>query len=131
MSEDLRFMARALRLAAKGLYTTTPNPRVGCVVVRNSQVVAEGWHERAGEAHAEAIALEKAGDDANGATVYVTLEPCSHEGRTPPCADALVRARVARVVVAMQDPNPLVAGAANRRRRRFADHWRGYRRHHG
>ena len=109
MNEDFRFMARALRLAAKGLYTTTPNPRVGCVVVRNSQVVAEGWHERTGEAHAEAIALEKAGRDAKGATVYVTLEPCSHEGRTPPCADALVRAKVARVVVAMQDPNPLVA----------------------
>lgn len=117
MNEDFRFMARALRLAAKGLYTTTPNPRVGCVVVRNSQVVAEGWHERTGEAHAEAIALEKAGHDAKGATVYVTLEPCSHEGRTPPCADALVRARVARVVVAMQDPNPLVAGAGLQRLR--------------
>jgi len=117
MSEDLRFMARALRLAAKGLYTTTPNPRVGCVVVRDGRVVAEGWHERAGEAHAEAIALEKAGHDANGATVYVTLEPCSHDGRTPPCADALVRARVARVVVAMQDPNPLVAGAGLQRLR--------------
>lgn len=117
MNEDFRFMARALRLAAKGLYTTTPNPRVGCVVVRNSQVVAEGWHERTGEAHAEAIALEKAGRDAKGATVYVTLEPCSHEGRTPPCADALVRAKVARVVVAMQDPNPLVAGAGLQRLR--------------
>ena len=117
MNEDFRFMARALRLAAKGLYTTTPNPRVGCVVVRNSQVVAEGWHERTGEAHAEAIALEKAGLDAKGATVYVTLEPCSHEGRTPPCADALVRAEVARVVVAMQDPNPLVAGAGLQRLR--------------
>jgi diaminohydroxyphosphoribosylaminopyrimidine deaminase/5-amino-6-(5-phosphoribosylamino)uracil reductase len=117
MNEDFRFMARALRLAAKGLYTTTPNPRVGCVIVRNSQVVAEGWHERTGEAHAEAIALEKAGHDAKGATVYVTLEPCSHEGRTPPCADALVRARVARVVVAMQDPNPLVAGAGLQRLR--------------
>ena len=117
MNDDFRFMARALRLAAKGLYTTTPNPRVGCVVVRNGRVVAEGWHECAGEAHAEAIALEKAGHDANGATVYVTLEPCSHEGRTPPCADALVRARVARVVVAMQDPNPQVAGAGLQRLR--------------
>jgi diaminohydroxyphosphoribosylaminopyrimidine deaminase/5-amino-6-(5-phosphoribosylamino)uracil reductase len=117
MNEDFRFMARALRLAAKGLYTTTPNPRVGCVVVRNARVVAEGWHERTGEAHAEAIALEQAGHDANGATVYVTLEPCSHQGRTPPCADALVRAKVARVVVAMQDPNPLVAGAGVQRLR--------------
>jgi len=115
MSDDYRFMARALRLAAKGLYTTTPNPRVGCVIVRDGRVVAEGWHERAGEAHAEAIALEKAGRDASGATVYVTLEPCSHEGRTPPCADALVSAGAARVVVAMQDPNPLVAGAGLQR----------------
>lgn len=117
MNEDYRFMARALRLAAKGLYTTTPNPRVGCVILRDDRVVAEGWHERAGEAHAEAIALQKAGREANGATVYVTLEPCSHEGRTPPCADELVRAGVARVVVAMQDPNPLVAGAGLQRLR--------------
>jgi diaminohydroxyphosphoribosylaminopyrimidine deaminase/5-amino-6-(5-phosphoribosylamino)uracil reductase len=115
MNDDQRFMARALRLAAKGLYTTTPNPRVGCVIVRNGRVVAEGWHERAGEAHAEAAALAKAGRDASGATVYVTLEPCSHVGRTPPCADALISAGVARVVVAMQDPNPLVAGAGLQR----------------
>lgn len=115
MNDDQRFMARALRLAAKGLYTTTPNPRVGCVIVRNGRVVAEGWHERAGEAHAEAAALAKAGHDASGATVYVTLEPCSHEGRTSPCADALISAGVARVVVAMQDPNPLVAGAGLQR----------------
>lgn len=117
MSGDLRFMARALRLAAKGLFTTTPNPRVGCVIVRDGRIVAEGWHERTGEAHAEAIALEMAGRDANGATIYVTLEPCSHEGRTPPCANALVSAKVARVVVAMQDPNPLVAGSGLRRLR--------------
>ena len=117
MSDDYRFMARALRLAEKGLYTTTPNPRVGCVIARDDRVVAEGWHERAGEAHAEAIALEMAGRDANDATVYVTLEPCGHEGRTPPCADAIVCAGVARVVVAMQDPNPLVAGAGLQRMR--------------
>ncbi len=117
MSDDYRLMARALRLAEKGLYTTTPNPRVGCVIARGDRVVSESWHERAGEAHAEAIALEMAGRDANDATVYVTLEPCGHEGRTPPCADALVSAGVARVVVAMQDPNPLVAGAGLQRMR--------------
>ena len=92
MSDDYSFMARALRLAEKGLFTTTPNPRVGCVVVRNGSIIGEGWHERAGSGHAEVMALEKAGPDARGATVYVTLEPCSHHGRTPPCADALVRA---------------------------------------
>ncbi len=117
MSDDFLYMARALRLAAKGLYTTTPNPRVGCVIVRKGRCVAEGWHERTGEAHAEAIALQQAGRDAHGATVYVTLEPCSHQGRTPPCADALATAGVARVVVAMQDPNPLVAGAGVQRLR--------------
>ena len=92
MSDDYLYMARALRLAAKGMYGTTPNPRVGCVIVRNGNVVSEGWHERAGKAHAEVIAIESAGDAAKGATVYVTLEPCSHQGRTGPCADALVRA---------------------------------------
>jgi diaminohydroxyphosphoribosylaminopyrimidine deaminase/5-amino-6-(5-phosphoribosylamino)uracil reductase len=110
MAGDTHHMARALRLAARGLNTTTPNPRVGCVIVRDGQVVGEGWHVRAGEAHAEAHALQAAGDAARGATAYVTLEPCSHHGRTPPCADALVRAGVARVVAAMQDPNPLVGG---------------------
>lgn len=110
MGGDAHHMARALRLAARGLNTTTPNPRVGCVIVRDGQVVGEGWHVRAGEPHAEAHALQAAGDAARGATAYVTLEPCSHHGRTPPCADALVRAGVARVVAAMQDPNPLVAG---------------------
>jgi diaminohydroxyphosphoribosylaminopyrimidine deaminase/5-amino-6-(5-phosphoribosylamino)uracil reductase len=107
---DRHYMARALELARKGLYTTHPNPRVGCVVVRDGQVVGEGWHVRAGEPHAEVHALRQAGELARGATAYVTLEPCSHHGRTPPCADALVKAGVARVVAAMQDPNPQVAG---------------------
>ena len=110
-------MARALRLAARGLYTTDPNPRVGCVVVRDGAIVGEGWHERAGSPHAEVHALQQAGRDAAGATVYVTLEPCAHHGRTPPCADALVRAGPARVVAAMQDPNPLVAGQGLQRLR--------------
>jgi diaminohydroxyphosphoribosylaminopyrimidine deaminase/5-amino-6-(5-phosphoribosylamino)uracil reductase len=108
--DDSQWMARALRLAEKGLYTTSPNPRVGCVLVKGNKVVGEGWHERAGEPHAEVQALRAAGKAAQGATAFVTLEPCSHFGRTPPCADALIAAGVARVVVAMQDPNPLVAG---------------------
>jgi diaminohydroxyphosphoribosylaminopyrimidine deaminase/5-amino-6-(5-phosphoribosylamino)uracil reductase len=108
--EDHHYMARALRLAAHGLFTTDPNPRVGCVLVRDGEVVGEGWHERAGEAHAEINALRAAGDRAAGATAYVTLEPCCHQGRTPPCTDALIRAGLARVVVAMEDPNPQVAG---------------------
>ncbi len=103
-------MARALQLAGEGLWTTRPNPRVGCVVVRDGQVLGEGFHERAGEPHAEVHALRQAGAKARGATAYVTLEPCSHHGRTPPCADALVEAGVSRVVAAMQDPNPQVAG---------------------
>ncbi len=103
-------MAQALRLAERGIYTTSPNPRVGCVLVRDGKVVGEGWHERAGEPHAEIHALHAAGEAAHGATAYVTLEPCSHHGRTPPCADALIQAGVARVVVAVQDPNPQVAG---------------------
>lgn len=109
-ASDQAFMARALELARKGLYSTHPNPRVGCVIVRDGQVVGEGWHARAGEPHAEVHALRQAGERARGATAYVTLEPCSHHGRTPPCADALVNAGVARVVAAMQDPNPQVAG---------------------
>jgi diaminohydroxyphosphoribosylaminopyrimidine deaminase/5-amino-6-(5-phosphoribosylamino)uracil reductase len=109
-ADDFEFMARALRLAERGLYTTTPNPRVGCVLVRDSRIVGEGWHERAGEAHAEIAALNAAGATAAGATAYVSLEPCAHHGRTPPCADALIAAKVARVVAAMQDPNPKVAG---------------------
>ncbi|MCB1798833.1 MAG: bifunctional diaminohydroxyphosphoribosylaminopyrimidine deaminase/5-amino-6-(5-phosphoribosylamino)uracil reductase RibD [Gammaproteobacteria bacterium] len=103
-------MARALRLAERGLYTTDPNPRVGCVLVRDGQVVGEGWHRRAGELHAERIALAAAGEAARGATAYVTLEPCAHHGRTPPCAQGLIEAGVSRVVAAMTDPNPLVAG---------------------
>ncbi|WP_166597432.1 bifunctional diaminohydroxyphosphoribosylaminopyrimidine deaminase/5-amino-6-(5-phosphoribosylamino)uracil reductase RibD [Pseudomonas sp. SLFW] len=107
---DAFYMVRALELARKGVYSTHPNPRVGCVIVRDGEVVGEGWHVRAGEPHAEVHALRQAGDKAKGATAYVTLEPCSHHGRTPPCADALVNAGVGRVVAAMQDPNPDVAG---------------------
>ena len=107
---DHAHMARALQLAAQGLYTTTPNPRVGCVIVKDDCIVGEGWHEHAGTPHAEIHALKAAGGAARGATVYVTLEPCSHHGRTPPCAESLIRAGVARVVAAMNDPNPLVAG---------------------
>ncbi len=107
---DQLYMTRALELARQGLYSTHPNPRVGCVIVKDGQVIGEGWHVRAGEPHAEVHALRQAGARAQGATAYVTLEPCSHFGRTPPCADALVNARVGRVVAAMQDPNPQVAG---------------------
>src|SRR5688500_19967642 len=103
-------MRRALELAEKGLYTTTPNPRVGCVVVQNEGTVGEGWHEKAGAPHAEAMALERAGAQAAGATVYVNLEPCNHHGRTPPCVEALKKAKVKRVVAAMRDPNPQAAG---------------------
>lgn len=109
-ADDYRWMSRAIELAERGLFTTTPNPRVGCVIVRDGCVVGEGWHVRAGEPHAEVHALTMAGDAARGATAYVTLEPCAHHGRTPPCAKALVKAGVARVVTAMEDPNPLVAG---------------------
>lgn len=109
-AQDIEWMTRALRLAAQGLYTTTPNPRVGCVIVKQGKVIGEGAHLKAGEPHAEVHALRAAGEQARGATAYVTLEPCSHFGRTPPCADALVNAGVSRVVIAMQDPNPLVAG---------------------
>ncbi|MGY4490887.1 bifunctional diaminohydroxyphosphoribosylaminopyrimidine deaminase/5-amino-6-(5-phosphoribosylamino)uracil reductase RibD [Pseudomonas sp. TE3610] len=112
---DAHYMARAIELARRGLYTTHPNPRVGCVIVRDGQVVGEGWHVRAGEPHAEVHALRQAGELARGATAYVTLEPCSHHGRTPPCADALVNAGLARVVAAMQDPNPEVAGRGLKR----------------
>ncbi|MCK6389523.1 MAG: bifunctional diaminohydroxyphosphoribosylaminopyrimidine deaminase/5-amino-6-(5-phosphoribosylamino)uracil reductase RibD [Azonexus sp.] len=107
---DHGMMARALRLAEQGLWTTSPNPRVGCVLVRDGEVVGEGWHAKAGEPHAEVHALRAAGDKARGATAYVTLEPCSHFGRTPPCAEALIAAGVGRVLAAMTDPNPLVAG---------------------
>jgi diaminohydroxyphosphoribosylaminopyrimidine deaminase/5-amino-6-(5-phosphoribosylamino)uracil reductase len=107
---DHAMMARALSLAEKGLYTATPNPRVGCVITRDEEIVAEGWHEKAGAPHAEAIALDKADRRAAGATVYVSLEPCNHFGRTPPCAAALINARVARVVAALRDPNPEASG---------------------
>lgn len=103
-------MAQALRLAEQGLCSASPNPRVGCVLVRDGELMGEGWHQRPGEAHAEVYALREAGDATRGATAYVTLEPCSHHGRTPPCADALIAAGVERVVVAVQDPNPQVAG---------------------
>ncbi len=109
-ANDYRQMARALTLAQRGLYSADPNPRVGCVLIKDNRVVGEGWHERAGEAHAEVMALEAAGERARGATAYVTLEPCCHHGRTPPCTDALLAAGVVRVVAAMSDPNPQVAG---------------------
>ncbi|CAL1241461.1 fused diaminohydroxyphosphoribosylaminopyrimidine deaminase/5-amino-6-(5-phosphoribosylamino)uracil reductase [Candidatus Methylocalor cossyra] len=112
---DAAFMARALRLAERGLYSTDPNPRVGCVLVRDGQVIGEGWHRQAGGPHAEIVALAAAGEAARGATAYVTLEPCCHQGRTPPCTDALIAAGVARVVAAMEDPNPRVSGAGLRR----------------
>jgi diaminohydroxyphosphoribosylaminopyrimidine deaminase/5-amino-6-(5-phosphoribosylamino)uracil reductase len=107
---DHGMMARALQLAERGLWTTSPNPRVGCVLVRDGEIVGDGWHEKAGEPHAEVHALRSAGERAKGATAYVTLEPCSHHGRTPPCAEALIAAGVSRVVAAMTDPNPLVSG---------------------
>lgn len=114
-ADDHRFMALALQLAARGLYTTDPNPRVGCVLVNDGDLVGEGWHERAGEAHAEVHALRAAGERSVGATAYVTLEPCSHHGRTGPCAEALIKAGVARVVCAMVDPNPRVSGSGLRK----------------
>lgn len=110
MVNDQLWMSKALQLARRGLYSTHPNPRVGCVIVAENQVVGQGWHQKAGEPHAEVYALREAGDQAKDATAYVTLEPCSHFGKTPPCADALIQAQVKRVVIAMQDPNPKVAG---------------------
>ncbi|MEH6470499.1 MAG: bifunctional diaminohydroxyphosphoribosylaminopyrimidine deaminase/5-amino-6-(5-phosphoribosylamino)uracil reductase RibD [Halopseudomonas sp.] len=113
--DDHRYMARALQLAAQGLYTTEPNPRVGCVLVKADEIVGEGFHAKSGEGHAEVNALTQAGCAAQGATAYVTLEPCSHQGKTPPCCDALMKAGVVRVVSAMQDPNPLVSGRGHNR----------------
>jgi diaminohydroxyphosphoribosylaminopyrimidine deaminase/5-amino-6-(5-phosphoribosylamino)uracil reductase len=107
---DRVHMARAIRLAMLGLYTAEPNPRVGCVLVRDGEVVGEGWHQRTGGPHAERLALAMAGDRARGATAFVSLEPCCHHGKTPPCTDGLIEAGVTRVVAAMRDPNPLVAG---------------------
>ena len=109
-TDDLRHMARAIQLARRGLYTTDPNPRVGCVLVRDGAVVGEGFHRRAGEPHAERNAIDAAGELARGATAYVTLEPCCHHGRTPPCTDALLESGIARVLIGMEDPNPLVSG---------------------
>lgn len=114
---DHAMMARALRLAERGAYTTKPNPMVGCVIAQGDAVVGEGWHQRAGEPHAEVFALQAAGERARGATAYVTLEPCAHHGRTPPCCDALVSAGVARVVAAMRDPFEQVDGAGFERLR--------------
>ncbi|MDO4625724.1 MAG: bifunctional diaminohydroxyphosphoribosylaminopyrimidine deaminase/5-amino-6-(5-phosphoribosylamino)uracil reductase RibD [Pasteurellaceae bacterium] len=108
--QDQAFMQVALELAKKGQFTTTPNPAVGCVVVKNGEIIGRGFHQKAGEAHAEVMALREAGENAQGATAYVTLEPCSHYGRTPPCALGLINAGVSKVVAAMQDPNPQVAG---------------------
>lgn len=107
---DFQMMSRAIRLAKGGIYTTAPNPNVGCVITRDGEIVGEGFHFKAGEPHAEVHALRMAGEKAEGATAYVTLEPCSHYGRTPPCAEGLINAKVAKVICAMQDPNPQVAG---------------------
>ncbi len=107
---DIQMMQRALRLAKEGLYTCDPNPRVGCVLVKEGDIVGEGWHQRAGEPHAEVNALRRAGVRARGATLYVTLEPCCHHGKTPPCTRAIREAGISRVVAAMEDPNPRVAG---------------------
>lgn len=109
-AEDHAFMARALKLTENGRLTATPNPSVGCVIVKNGRIIGEGWHEKAGGPHAEAHALSRCEDDPAGSTVYVTLEPCAHHGRTPPCAEALICAKVSRVVAAIEDPYPLVAG---------------------
>lgn len=112
---NTRFMASALRYARRGVYTTSPNPNVGCVIVKDGEEIAVGWHQKAGEAHAEINALNRAGNLAKGATAYVTLEPCSHHGKTGPCADALIEARIGKVFIAMKDPNPLVAGQGIKR----------------
>ena len=109
-AEDYRFMARALQLARKGLYTTHPNPRVGSVLVKDGQVIGEGFHRKAGELHAERNAIANASESTVGATAYVTLEPCCHYGKTPPCTEGLIEAGISRVVIGMQDPNPMVAG---------------------
>ena len=119
-SDDIRFMQLALREARKGLGRTSPNPCVGAVVVKDGSVISRGYHKKAGTPHAEVHALRKAGSDARGATIYVTLEPCSHTGKTPPCSHAVVNAGIKRVVVGMEDPNPLVSGSGN-----------GYLREHG
>src|SRR5690625_2216006 len=111
--DDARYMARAIELARNGWYSTAPNPRVGCILVRDGEIIGEGWHECAGQAHAEIRALDDAAardHDVHGATAYVTLEPCSHHGRTPPCADALVAAGIRQVIIGARDPNPKIDG---------------------
>jgi diaminohydroxyphosphoribosylaminopyrimidine deaminase / 5-amino-6-(5-phosphoribosylamino)uracil reductase len=113
-STDTKYMKRALTLAKKGLGKTNPNPAVGCVIVKNGDIIGEGWHKRAGGHHAEVHALEMAGNEARGADIYVTLEPCSHTGKTPPCSEALIRAGIKRVVAGMSDPNPQVNGGGMR-----------------
>jgi len=110
LSQDQYWMQQAIELARLGQYSTKPNPNVGCVIVKDGQLIGEGYHPKAGQPHAEVFALRQAGEHAKGATAYVTLEPCAHYGRTPPCAEALVKAQVKKVVVACSDPNPLVAG---------------------
>ena len=110
LKQDQYWMQQAIELAKRGLYSTKPNPNVGCVIVKDDQLIGEGFHPKAGQPHAEVFALRQAGEQAQGATAYVTLEPCAHYGRTPPCAEALVKAQVKKVVVACPDPNPLVAG---------------------
>ncbi|MDC5096281.1 bifunctional diaminohydroxyphosphoribosylaminopyrimidine deaminase/5-amino-6-(5-phosphoribosylamino)uracil reductase RibD [Acinetobacter baumannii] len=110
LKQDQYWMQQAIELAKRGLYSTKPNPNVGCVIVKDNQIIGEGFHPKAGQPHAEVFALREAGEQAQGATAYVTLEPCAHYGRTPPCAEALVKAQVKKVVVACPDPNPLVAG---------------------
>jgi diaminohydroxyphosphoribosylaminopyrimidine deaminase / 5-amino-6-(5-phosphoribosylamino)uracil reductase len=109
-AHDYQFMSRAIQLAMRGRYTCDPNPRVGCVITKDNQIIAEGWHAISGEAHAEINALNQC-DDVSGSTVYITLEPCSHHGRTPPCSEALIKANVKEIIIAMLDPNPLVSGS--------------------
>ena len=113
--DDLRFMRMALQLGRRGLGRTWPNPAVGAVIVKDGVIVGRGWTQPGGRPHAEVEALRRAGEAAKGATIYVTLEPCSHHGKTPPCADALIAAKIARVVSAMEDPNPIVAGEGHKR----------------
>ena len=110
VQSDQVYMARALRLAGKGLYTADPNPRVGCVLTKAGEIIGEGWHVRAGEFHAERVALKQAGSKSQGANAFVTLEPCSHTGRTGPCSEALIESGIQQVVIATLDPNPVVAG---------------------
>jgi diaminohydroxyphosphoribosylaminopyrimidine deaminase/5-amino-6-(5-phosphoribosylamino)uracil reductase len=117
MTSPEAYMARAIQLAERGLYTTDPNPRVGCVIVNSGEIVGEGWHQWAGEGHAEVNALFDAGEKADGADCYVTLEPCSHYGRTAPCVDAVIKAGIKRVFIGMVDPNPIVSGSGIERLR--------------